>query len=186
MQFGAIEADTPNLFQTYSAKGEGRSPKYDLMAWSEIEALPVAAIAARHCALFLWTSRPFLGHSLAVGRAWGFRYYSWVFTWVKLTTVEEKPAFGLGCSSRSQTEKVLLFLRGSPRRRSSDVPELIFAPTGGHSEKPEEVKRRIERLYRGPYLELFGTREYTGWTVIGNAITRRDIREDLDLLAARE
>ncbi len=41
-----------------------------------------------------------------------------------------------------------------------------------HSEKPEEVRRRIERLYAGPYLELFGRREAPGWWVWGNEIAR--------------
>jgi N6-adenosine-specific RNA methylase IME4 len=48
----------------------------------------------------------------------------------------------------------------------------VFAPRGEHSEKPEEVRRRIERLFPGPYLELYGRKLVPGWTVWGNEIPR--------------
>jgi hypothetical protein len=44
-----------------------------------------------------------------------------------------------------------------------------MAPFREHSKKPEEVARRIERLYPGPYLELFARGEARpNWTVWGN------------------
>ena len=39
-----------------------------------------------------------------------------------------------------------------------------MAPVGEHSVKPDEVYRRIERLYNGPYLELFARKPRKGWT----------------------
>ena len=47
-------------------------------------------------------------------------------------------------------------------------------PVGEHSEKPEEARRRIERLLAGPYLELYGRKPVDGWTVWGNQIARAD------------
>ena len=47
-----------------------------------------------------------------------------------------------------------------------------MAPVGEHSDKPEEVRRRIERLFAGPYLELYGRKPVEGWTVWGNEIAR--------------
>jgi N6-adenosine-specific RNA methylase IME4 len=52
------------------------------------------------------------------------------------------------------------------------VPQPVLAPVGEHSEKPEEVRRRIERLFPGPYLELFARKPVPGWTTWGNEIPR--------------
>ena len=43
-----------------------------------------------------------------------------------------------------------------------------------HSEKPEEFRQIIDRLYpNGPKLEMFGRREVAGWTVYGNQVAER-------------
>ena len=85
--------------------------------------------------------------------------------------VEEDDVFtGMGYSTRANTEYVLLAKRGSPLRLNADVHQLVMSPVLAHSEKPEEVARRIERLYPGPYLELFARREREGWTTWGNEV----------------
>ena len=48
--------------------------------------------------------------------------------------------------------------------------QVIISPVREHSEKPDEVYRRIERLYPGPYLELFARKEREGWTTWGNEL----------------
>jgi N6-adenosine-specific RNA methylase IME4 len=45
-----------------------------------------------------------------------------------------------------------------------------MAPVGEHSAKPEEVRPRIERLYRRPYLELYARQAVPGWTCWGNEL----------------
>ena len=37
-----------------------------------------------------------------------------------------------------------------------------------HSQKPDQFYALIERLYDGPYLELFARRARAGWTSFGN------------------
>ena len=64
--------------------------------------------------------------------------------------------------------------KGSPQRLAHDVHQVVMAPVGEHSEKPEEVRRLIERLFPGPYLELYGRKPAPGWTVWGNEIPRAD------------
>jgi N6-adenosine-specific RNA methylase IME4 len=80
--------------------------------------------------------------------------------------------WGTGYATRANTEVSLLATRGSPRRLSADVHQVVIAPVGEHSAKPDEVYKRIERLYPGPYLELFARRERDGWTRWGNEIAR--------------
>jgi len=50
------------------------------------------------------------------------------------------------------------------------VHQVVIAPVGEHSEKPDEVRRRIERLLPGPYLELYGRKQVEGWCVWGNEV----------------
>jgi hypothetical protein len=52
------------------------------------------------------------------------------------------------------------------------VHQVVIAPVGEHSEKPDEVYRRIERLFPGPYLELFARKPRAHWTTWGDEIPR--------------
>jgi MT-A70 protein len=44
-----------------------------------------------------------------------------------------------------------------------DEVSLVIAPRREHSRKPDEVHRRIERLARGPYLELIARQSRRRW-----------------------
>jgi MT-A70 len=79
-------------------------------------------------------------------------------------------AFEQRVVTRANVETVLLAKRGSPRRLAADVHQVVIAPVGEHSAKPDEVYRRIERLYPGPYLELFARKSRPRWTVWKNEI----------------
>jgi N6-adenosine-specific RNA methylase IME4 len=135
------------------------------MAPAAIAQLPVAELAADDCALLLWVTGPHLAISthLAVIEAWGFRPSTIGFTWVK-TNLDGSPATGLGYYTRSNAEVCLIGIKGKPQRLARDVHQVVMAPVGEHSAKPEEVRRRIERLFAGPYLELYARRSVPGWT----------------------
>jgi N6-adenosine-specific RNA methylase IME4 len=59
---------------------------------------------------------------------------------------------GMGYYTRSNSEVCLIATKGSPLRLATDVHQIVIAPVGEHSAKPEEMRRRIERLFPGPYL----------------------------------
>ena len=61
-KYNIIYADPPWRFKVYSSKGLGRSAEihYPTMSLEEIKALPVGNLAANDCALFMWTTVPFL------------------------------------------------------------------------------------------------------------------------------
>ena len=69
--------------------------------------------------------------------------------------------------------------RGLPSVRR-DVRQVVVAPGGRHSEKPQEVHHRIEELY-GPQrrIELFARRQAPGWDAVGDGIDGQDIRKVL-------
>jgi N6-adenosine-specific RNA methylase IME4 len=170
-RFGVIYLDPPWRFEVYSGKGNQRSAErhYDTWPLERIFALPVQALAADDCALLLWTVWPALDGAFDVIRAWGFEYKTCALLWVKQNPNGEGLFTGMGYHTRANTEPCLLATRGSPRRLARDVHQVVMAPVGEHSKKPEEVARRIERLYAGPYLELFARGEARrGWATWGN------------------
>jgi N6-adenosine-specific RNA methylase IME4 len=169
---GAILADAAWREDTWSAKGQGRSPsrKYDCMSVDEIAALPVASIAARDCRLFLWTPAQHLANAIAVMKAWGFAYSSTAFVWVKTTQDGVGYRAGQGRTTRKGTEICLLGKRGRLQRKTRGVDELIVAPRREHSRKPDEQYARIEQFCAGPYVELFARQRWPGWIVWGHEV----------------
>ena len=177
--FGAILADPPWRFETWSDKGKGRSADrhYPTMTMNELRALDVASLAAADSVLFLWTTWPMLPQALALIEAWGFAYKGCAFDWTKADTSQidmfrddADVAIGTGYWTRANTEPCLLATRGKPRRLHADVRQAIIAPRRQHSRKPDEIHDRIERLVAGPYLELFARRRRPGWTAWGNEV----------------
>ena len=71
--FGAILADPPWKFVTYSERGQGRSASrhYEVMTFEEIAALPVRDVAAPDAWLFLWVPGPHLPLRTPAHRALG-------------------------------------------------------------------------------------------------------------------
>jgi N6-adenosine-specific RNA methylase IME4 len=170
-RFGVILADPPWPWETWAPTGRTIERHYSTLTPAAIARLPVAALAADDCALLLWCTGPHLaiGTHVAVFEAWGFRPSTIAFTWVK-TNVDNSPATGLGYYTRSNAELCLIGIKGKPLRLARDVHQVVLAPVGEHSEKPGEVHRRIERLFAGPYLELYARQTVPGWTVWGNEI----------------
>lgn len=165
--YGVLYADPPWAFRTFA--GDNCTPHrsaedhYLTMPREQLRTLPVADIAGRRSALFMWTVSSHLDEAMHLGAAWGFEWKTIVFVWVK-------PSIGFGYWTRKQTELCLLFTRGKPRRKSRGVPELIMAPRREHSRKPDEVYGRIEALVDGPYLELFARTTWPGWDAWGNQV----------------
>lgn len=181
--FGCILADPPWRFLTYGKKRttphRGQDEHYQTMTAADMQALPVASVAAPDCALFMWIIDSHLDEALDLGRAWGFDFKSIAFVWLKRDPLDERqvtmlrpiapPAkVGMGYTTRKQAELCLLFTRGKPRRLSKGVRQVIEAPRREHSRKPDETFTRVQALYGGPYLELFARASRRDWTVWGN------------------
>ncbi len=169
-KYSTIYADPPWSFKVWSGEGKDRAAEnhFPTMSQDEIEALPIGALAADDCALFLWAVMPQLPEALRVIKAWGFEYKTCAFVWVKQTKDGSRFATGMGYWTRANAELCLLATLGSPQRLNADVHQVIAAPRQEHSRKPDEAIDRIERLVGGPYLELFARRPRDGWDVWGN------------------
>jgi len=177
VRVSAIYADPPWKFEAYSGKGKQRAADrhYDTEPLGKIMEMgnAVQAVAADNCALFLWCVMPELPGALDVIESWGFAYKTAAFVWIK-TASAGQPATGMGYWTRANAELCLLATRGSPSRLAKDVHQVVMAPRGEHSAKPDEVRQRIMRLVGGPYLELYGRGSAPGWYVWGNQIPRSD------------
>lgn len=174
--FGVILADPPWRFRTWGEHNQKKSASrhYVLMEQPDIDALPVASLAAKDCALFMWVIDAMIPHALTTGKAWGFTYKTVAFVWAKTSRNGEKFPIGTGYWTRANPELCLLFTRGSPKRLSAGERKLIVAPRREHSRKPDEQYDRIERLVAGPYLELFARQSRSGWTSWGNQADKFD------------
>lgn len=180
--FGVIHIDPPWHFKA-GINSRHPSTKYKTMTMKEIRALPVMELAAPACALFMWSSGVWLDQSISVGKGWGFKYSSRAFLWPKMKKDYDDKLFlevdafiATGHTTRKQTEDCLLFKIGKPKRISKGIRELIFAGRRDHSRKPDSTFTRIEQLYPGPYLDIFGRESRPGWTVWGNESTKFDAR----------
>jgi N6-adenosine-specific RNA methylase IME4 len=158
-KYRTIVIDPPWDHEGLSIAGRG-APEYAVMSHDELLALPVGEWAEEDCHLYLWTTNNFLTRAVELVQTWGFSYKT-VLTWVK-------PRIGLGSYFRSSTEQVLFAVRGSMMTRARDIATHFEAPTGEHSEKPQEFFRLVERASYGPYLEAFARKRRDGWEVWGN------------------
>jgi N6-adenosine-specific RNA methylase IME4 len=127
-----------------------RALHYDRQTIEQIKALPVNFLAADNCALFLWGVWNRLPDILEVIAAWGFTYKTAGFIWVKTNKSGDDLFMGMGKYTRANSEPCFLATKGKPKRIHADVHQIVMAPVGAHSAKPEEARKRIERLYRGP------------------------------------
>lgn len=177
--YGAILADPPWPFATWSHKGQGRSGEahYNTMSHVDIESLPVKEIAGEDSVLFLWIVQTQIPQAVQLVEAWGFTLKSLAFLWVKGDALPMFPEdvvtqMGMGKWTRAETEQCWLATRGTPKRLHADVRQVIDERRRQHSRKPDCVHSRVQRLVGGPYLELFARAPRTGWTTWGNEVNK--------------
>ena len=117
------------------------------MSIAEIKALPVAALAAPDCALFLWITFPMLQEGWSVMEAWGFTFKTVAFVWIKQNRKSDTLFTGMGYWTRANAEICLLATRGHPKRQAKDVQQVV-----------------VSRI------ELFARQVTPGWDVWGNEV----------------
>jgi len=182
--------DPPWRFENRSELGEDRNPNqhYPTMSLEEIAALPLLDILDDDAVVFMWVVDPMLPHALKLLESWGLTFSTvaayWAKTWeaADLESMHETKSFpiGTGYITRANPEQLWVAKRGQPRLRLHNIDgeikadmsirRLQFAPRGEHSEKPEKFAQIIERLYEGPYLEMFARKRRPGWGAWGNQV----------------
>lgn len=180
-KYSIIYADPPWEYGNYSNAGDRVKAKraggshygitpYDGMSLDSIKSLPVNEISYPDAVLLIWATFPCLREALEVIDAWGFEYKTVAFTWVKRNRNGVGWFFGLGNYTRANAEICLLARRGRGIPViSKKVEQVIDLPLTEHSEKPNEARKRIEKLFGDkPRVELFARTKVHGWDVWGN------------------
>ena len=169
-KYEIIYADPPWHDKQKSLSGAAEK-HYTTMSLQEICGLPVSELSHDNSVLFLWATFPMLKEALEVIEAWGFKYKTVGFVWIKENRKNGGWFLGLGFWTRGNAEICLLATKGKPKRIHAGVRQLVTAPVSEHSRKPDEVRKRIVELMGDvPRLELFARQKVYGWDVWGNEV----------------
>jgi N6-adenosine-specific RNA methylase IME4 len=165
-KYKIIYADPPWFYKDPKQNRGGATRHYSTMKKADIEALPVKEIAEDDSILFLWTTMPKLLESFDLMKAWGFEYKTIAFVWYKEKT---NPGF----YTMSECEICLVGKKGkipSPRG-ARNIRQFLSKMRSKHSEKPNEIRERIEKMFpTQKKLELFAREKKDGWDVFGNEV----------------
>jgi len=173
-KFNIIYCDPPWSYRDKRDKHPrlcgGALKHYPTMKLEDLKNLPVASIADTNCMMFMWATFPNLQEALDLMKAWGFKYKTLGFSWIKTNKKNGKPFFGIGYYTKSNCEVCLIGVKGKPIKASNSVSSVLIAPKERHSKKPDIVRDKIVELCGDcPRIELFarGTPP-SGWTFWGN------------------
>lgn len=173
-KYKIIYADPPwSYFKDdfYSDERSTSNNHYSTMTTDEIKSLPIQNISDENCILFLWATWPCLKDALAVISSWGFTYKTIGFDWFKTNQNDSKFFFGIGNYTKSNSEPCLLATKGNGSKliKSNYISSVVKTTRAKHSEKPDEVRKRILELVGDiPRIELFARTKVHGWDTWGN------------------
>lgn len=169
-KYGIVYADPPWRYDMKRGSGVAEN-HYPTMSIEEICALPIADLASKDSALFLWGTFPQLNGAFRVIEAWGFKYKTLAFLWLKQNRKADSWFYGMGFWTRSNAEVCLLATRGRPKRQCAGIHQFVISHIEQHSKKPDEVQDKIVKLMGDqPRVELFARQQTPGWDVWGNEV----------------
>ena len=126
-KYNIIYADP--AWSYWSSGNSNQSLHYPTMSIDDICALPVKEIADDNSALFLWVTYPILQDAFKVIEAWGFKYSTAAFVWVKTNKRNDEPFMGLGSWTRANSELCLLSTRGQVIRLDAGISQIVSSPS---------------------------------------------------------
>jgi N6-adenosine-specific RNA methylase IME4 len=179
--YDVVYADPPWPYYGDPNKMGAAGKEYSLMTTDEINGLPVRALFKDAGACFVWATCPKLDLAIDAIRAWGLYYRGVAFTWQKTARATGEPVGAQGVPPTATKPTMELVLLGTTCKTGrpfklldSAVRQDIYESRQGHSVKPEEVRRRIDRLYgKRPSIELFARRQPAdcpNWAFWGNEL----------------
>ncbi len=145
---------------------------YPTMSQDELKAIDVPSLAADNCLMFMWVVSPKLDEGIELLKHWGFKYCTVAFIWHKQKT-------NPGAYSLSSVEMCIVGKHGKipTPRGARNIKQFLSLPRGKHSQKPLEVRRRIEKMFpTQSKLEMFARCASNGWDLWGN-----ELDNDIDL-----
>jgi len=148
---------------------------YPIMKKKALCDLPIKQIAADDSVLFMWVTDSNLDEAMEVIKAWGFKYKTVAFIWLKKERSGKQVCF-MGCWTMKNAEIVLLATRGKmtkylKNRKVRQLQEAI-RERSVHSRKPQIIRDRIVEMFGEdlPKIELFARQRINGWDAWGNEV----------------
>lgn len=178
-KYRVIYADPPWNYGSKSAvnntKGSEHKPlsdHYSTMSLNELKQLPIKSMTKDDAACFMWVTDSHLDEAIEIFKAWGFKYKTIAFNWVK-TTSKGNYCKNVAPWTMKSSEICLLGTKGAMTKykEANNIESLVIAERTKHSRKPEEVRKRIEQLFGDQNkLEMFARKSSDGWDVFGNEV----------------
>ena len=179
-KFAIIYADPPWDYKGQRQHGGqgapdtgGAATHYSTVTTRDLKRLQVADVCEQDALIFMWATSPHLDQAIDLLKTWGFRWSTVAFVW-------DKARVNPGFYTMSQCELVLLGKRGRiPKPRGArNVRQLVREVRGKHSQKPDQVRERIDAMFPTQRkLELFARSTAPGWSVWG-----AEVSSDVDLI----
>lgn len=161
--------DAPWCFDTRSAKGKKKSPKYQTMTNLELRAIgkTIRGLLGKDAVVLAWVTAPQLANAFTVFAEWGLQYASWR-AW-------QKDRLGTGYWVQNDAEILLIFKRGKPKPppRGKQGRTLFKGQRleKRHSSKPVVIHEWVESCYpNARKVEIFARKEREGWEVYGDEV----------------
>lgn len=170
MQFDKSSASSDQIDLEKNIFISSASFKYPTVKLRDLKELDVGGISEDNCILFMWATNPHLDQAIELGKSWGFEYKTVAFVWNKMV---HNP----GRYTMSYCELCLAFKKGKfPEPRGArNVKQLVEIPRKEHSEKPNEIAKRINLMFpTQKKIELFARRSHPGWEHWGLDMIRQN------------
>jgi N6-adenosine-specific RNA methylase IME4 len=167
--------DFPWKYNQAEPSGVSAQSRYPGMTVDEGIAMAdqVRAHAMKNAVAFFWVTAPFVYYAsdgispdpYRIITSWGFE--------PKTGAVWDKVKHNFGHYFSVRHEHLIVATRGvCTPDRPTPMFDSVFTEQASdvHSQKPEMVAKMVERLYDGPYVELFARDQREGWTCWGNQV----------------
>lgn len=177
-KYDIIYADPPWEYKQSGSKTNSRGmakQHYETMPAEDICNLPIRNICTDKAICFMWATFPNIDSALKVMSAWGFKYKTAAFVWVKKYPKSGENFWGMGAYTRANAEVCLLGISKNTKAKevvkSHSVHQIIESTIEKHSKKPDKTRDRIiELLGDVPRIELFARECVDGWDCWGNEV----------------
>ncbi len=169
-KYEIIYADPPWQYNSsdnlaeISLLNEDDNHHYPTMPLSDLKNVDVQSFTADNCLIFMWVVSPMLDDGIELLKHWGFDYATVGFVWHKQRT-------NPGYYTMSQVEMCIIGKKGKipTPRGARNIKQFLSLPRGKHSQKPHEVRERIELMFpTQAKLEMFARCASDDWDVWGN------------------
>jgi N6-adenosine-specific RNA methylase IME4 len=183
--YRCIVTDNPWEYQSKRTGGNfssGARQKYSTMSLEQLASIPVKEIAFDDAVMFMWITTPLKDEIIQSGliHTWGFAAKTTLY-WIKTGRL------GLGYWWRGNVEECLVCVRGNVTPFRESTKNIIEAPPGEHSAKPEAFWNKIEPVIAkwnlNPKLEMFSRSARPGWDAFGFEANGVRLHHEADVVA---